>query len=869
MEAMGLQPLPRSLRATAAAIAFTFVATAITSCGGGEHSTAPDVIGKIALSPTNSLAFTPGSTLQLTASVASTTGKPMPADGLSYISSAPAIATVSGTGLVTTVGPVGRSSISASIGTVQSNSILIMVVAGPPAALTRTSPDPGTVAPGATVGDSVRFVVKDAFGNPIAHAPITFSISAGNGSASPASSQTDEAGRVATVFTTGLTAGANTLNAVVTGIPAVALSLVTAVGSVNISAVGPGPMTPGSSITIDGSGFDPVVTGDVVTIDGQNAPVTGATTSQIVAVIPSVLPCQPTHQARIQVTANGATAFASQTLRAGVPRPMNVGATVVLTSAADVSCSELSPANGHYIVNIVNPFTNPTGLTPFHLVGATSIPAGTSFSPNVFALRQSIRLPEPPPATGNDATPYIRGAAHLARLESNRAIYASMKKNFRRVPKRSVKPGAAAGALSIAVPTIGQTRTFRVLQPSTALGASADCTTYTEITARAVYVGTRAIVYEDVAAPLHNQMDSYFTALGQEFDNSMYPSDATYFGDPLITDPSTDNDQHLNMVFTPSIPSTLGGFVVSCDFFPRSLNNTASNLGENFYARVPKVSGTGFADDTPDRWYRSMRATVVHEVKHIASYGAHLVNGANGFEESWLEESTAMIAEEVWGRDRIYAGATWKGNMLYSSTVFCDVRPTTPSCNTPPLVMFDHFASLYPVLRQPDATSLFGRVSSNDFSFYYAAWSFVRHIIDRYAGSEVDFLRGLTQATNTTGISNLERQASAGRTSMMGNWSLALYLDENPTMASNGDVAFPSWHLRDIYRGINSDFPSQFPQPFPLVPVSITGGDFSIDNQGLHGGSFASYDLPGVAANARTVGLTGAPPLTIAIARIE
>ena len=38
---------------------------------------------------------------------------------------------------------------------------------------------------------------------------------------------------------------------------------------------------------------------------------------------------------------------------------------------------------------------------------------------------------------------------------------------------------------------------------------------------------------------------------------------------------------------------------------------------------------------------------------------------------------------------------------------------------------------------------------------------------------------------------------------------------------------------------------------------------------GLHGGSFASYDLPGVAANARTVGLTGAPPLTIAIARIE
>ena len=190
-------------------------------------------------------------------------------------------------------------------------------------------------------------------------------------------------------------------------------------------------------------------------------------------------------------------------------------------------------------------------------------------------------------------------------------------------------------------------------------------------------------MYEDVAAPLHGQMDSYFTALGQEFDNTMYPSDATYFGDPLVTDPSTDNDQHLNMVFTPAVPSTLLGFVVSCDFFPRSLNNTASNLGENFYARVPKVAGTGFTDDTPDRWYRTIRATVVHEVKHIASYGAHLMNGASSFEESWLEESTAMIAEEVWGRDRIYPGAMWRGNMLYSSTLFCDVRPTSPTCNTP------------------------------------------------------------------------------------------------------------------------------------------------------------------------------------------
>ena len=860
--------LPTPLRAIASSIALVVAATGIYSCGGGEHGTAPEVVGKISLTPDNPLAITAGSNLQLTASIVSTTGKAMPAGGLTYTSSATAIATVSATGQVTSVGPIGTASITASLGSVSSNRVSIVVVAGPPAALTRTSPDPGAIAPGATVGDSVRFTVKDAFGNPSAHAPITFSIAAGDGSASPLSSQTDESGRVATVFTTGLTAGPNTLNAVVIGIAPVALSLVTAVGNVSIASVGPAPMTPGNSITIDGSGFDPVTTGDVVTIDGQSAPVTSASASQLVAVIPSLLPCQPTHQARVQVTANGATAFTRQTLQAGVSRPLNVGATVILSSAADVSCTELSPANGHYIVNVVNPFTVPTGLTAFHLVGATSIPPGTTFAPNVFALRQSVRMPEPLRAAGGDATPTVRAAAHFVQLESNRKIYALMKKNFRRA-KTSSRMGAAGGALTVSIPAVGQMRTFRVLQPSTALGASTSCSEYKEITARAVYVGTKAIVYEDVAAPLHDQMDSYFASLGQEFDNSMYPSDANYFGDPLITDASTDNDQHLNMVFTPAVPSTLSGFVVSCDFFPRSLSNSASNLGENFYARVPTVSGTGFSTDTPDRWYRTMRATVVHEVKHIASYGAHLVNGAGSFEESWLEESTAMIAEEVWGRDRIYSGATWKGNMLYGATLFCDVRPTSPACNTPPLVMFDHFGSLYSVLRQPEGTSLFGRVSSNDFTFYYAAWSFIRHTIDRYAGSEVDFLRGLTQSTSATGIANLERQAGAGRTSMMGNWSLALYLDENAAMSGNGDVAFPSWHLRDIYRGINSDFPSQFPQAFPLIPVQITSGDFSIDNQGLHGGSFSSYELTGVSANARTIGLTGAPPLTIAIARIE
>lgn len=860
-----------TVRSTTRVIAFSLLLGAAVSCGG--DTTSPDVPGSITINPSTPPPIAAGSQLQLSATVISSKGKPMSGEGLTFTTSSPAILSVSATGQVTSLGPAGTATVTASVGSVH-NSVTVTVVAGAAATLTRTSADPGAVAPGATVGDSVRYVVKDAFGNPRAQEIVNFTIAAGEGMASPASARTDVLGRVATVFTTGLTAGPNTLNAVVAGVAPVGLSLVTAIGSVTITSISPSPMTPGASVTIQGSGFDPVATGDVVTIDGQAVTVTSASAGQLVITIPPGFACTPTHQATVQVTASGASAVARQTLRVGVQRAMSLGSSLVLMDGADIACTELSPANGRYIVNVVSRSTVPTGLTPFQLVGATSIPPGATFAPNVFSLRQSVRVPlARARSLATEPAPFIRSATHLAELESNRLRATRLKSTFRRSGTKALSTGAPVrAALTTAVPVVGQTRTFRVHQPSTAVGGSANCTDFVEITAKAVYVGTRAVVYEDVHAPLVGQMDSYFTRLGQEFDATMYPSDSAYFGDPLVTDQFTDNDQHLNMVFTPSIPSTLGGFVLSCDFFPRNTtSNQVSNFGETFYARVPTVAGSGFGSDTPDRWLRGIRATVVHEVKHVASLGARIVNGIR-FEESWLEEATAMISEEVWARERIYQGATWKGNMLYASTLYCDVRPTFPECDARPLAVFDHFASLYRVLEQPDATSLFGRVADNDFTFYYAGWSFVRYSIDRYAASERDFLRALTQEPDLVGLDNLEARTGGERTAMTSNWSLALYLDENAATVGNIDVAFPSWHFRDIYLGINRDFgTTSYPKPFPLIPQRVTAGDFTIDNAGIHGGSFAPYELPPVTAggNARTIGVKGAPPISLAVARIE
>ncbi len=73
----------------------------------------------------------------------------------------------------------------------------------------------------------------------------------------------------------------------------------------------------------------------------------------------------------------------------------------------------------------------------------------------------------------------------------------------------------------------------------------------------------------------------------------------------------------------------------------------------------PLSAGTTFINgvDNPVAFRRTMRGTIVHEVKHIASYGAHIENpAATSFEESWLEEGMAMVAEEVWARGQDLSG---------------------------------------------------------------------------------------------------------------------------------------------------------------------------------------------------------------------
>jgi hypothetical protein len=348
------------------------------------------------------------------------------------------------------------------------------------------------------------------------------------------------------------------------------------------------------------------------------------------------------------------------------------------------------------------------------------------------------------------------------------------------------------------------------------------------------------------------------------------------------------------MLFSPKINtfSNIAGFVVTCDFLTVQ-QAPSSNHTEVFYARVPTDPSSGIEDpathaplDTRARWMWLTRSTVVHEVKHLAAFATRIRDYGQAFEEGWLEEGLARHAEEIWARSAAYNGLLQGANAAYSSTVYCDVRPalsSAPQCNGKPYAMARHLGEggLYDFLAANESHSMLGsKVGESEGSYYGTAWSIVRWALDNHPVDEAAFLTSLVHSSQA-GVANLTTRLGRPWEDILGEWSLALYLDDVQGFTpSNGRIRFPSWNLRSIYQGFNDDFckPTScrgYPLAFPLVPRQATYGDFSVTVPTVAGGSFSMFLLNANQTNRQLLqllGVTAAEPdaaLRVAIARIN
>ena len=764
-----------------------------------------------------------GFTTTLSADVRDQFGAVMRGQAVAWTSANVAVAGVDAAGVVTG-NTVGSTSITASVaGTLATATV---TVTPPPVASVVISALAGPLG----VGQTTQLVVtlRDRNGGSVGARPVTWT------SSDAAVASVDNAGKLLAVAI-----GTATISATSEGIVGTATVVVTdAAGAIApvIGAVSPAVLVPGASAVISGTGFDALATNNVVTMRGVVARITASSATQLTVTVP----CLASGSVPVQVTTNlrAGPAFTHQL--AAPQRTVALGQALVFN---DVACSELpaAPAGARYVIAVFNASTNENSLVDFELGGN---PATVAASP-VFVAGSPLRTRELL-APGPDAE---RDRAHWQMLERNRATLAEGRSLTPRQPLLSRSPGATA------VPSVGDRRDFYY----TYLSGCRDTTV--KMFGRVLYAGARAIIWEDTAntlrAATEPALDAYYQKLGAIFDQDQYDVIRANFGDPLRRDAATDNDGHLNMVFSEKlIGSGAAAFVSSCDQFPTT-TFVASNYGQLFYgsvptSRTPNINST----NSPDGWFNFMARTVVHEVKHIAALSARVANGANS-EESWLEEGSARHAEELWVRQYMHR-VPWRGNTSFGSAttngIFCDFHPENATCNAadtlrrPGYGMRRHFNELRNKLIQPWNFSVYGDGTGQAGStFYQTSWSLVRYAIDRYAASDAEFLTALTNSTGS-GIANLSALAGTSSDKLLGGWALALYADDFPgLLAPSADLQIPTWDLRGIYAGLNGDalWSGTFSSRFMLQPVPLTFGSFTSPRPGLRGGANAYFEIAG------------------------
>jgi hypothetical protein len=640
-----------------------------------------------------------------------------------------------------------------------------------------------------------------------------------------------------------------------------------------VAGVSPSPMVPGQAATLTGSNFSLVPGSNTVRIGGTLATVTGSTATTLTVVVP----CVASGNVAVQVTQGGMTGVATTAPLAANEHALAVGGSAIVANAADVGCNVLLPtgAASKYVMAVYNTSSAPGSTVAFQVASSDAAAALPAAAAGPSLSRVSTGGPAVPARMALGAQ---EGDVHLRIMETSRREHERLRTVFandaRMRPRHNVTVNADPP------PATKTIRLFNVLGTS--------CNDYVTVTATRVYYNGKIAIYEDDAtqaglkAGANAAMQDYYNRIGDQFNADMEPIVRNNFGDPLLRDAVTDANGVLIALFTPKLNGTgAAGFVVSCDQFPNSATNGASNFGEYFYAYQPTVVGTGYGSFTPDSWYWSIRATFIHETKHVASHAARVVNGAN-FENSWLEEGTARHAEELWARQAVY-NVAWKANTGYGSaaapgSLYCDYRQTSAAClatdpSRPSLNMNRHFDGLFSFMGNPTAYSPFGATSLGGSSWYATSWSLVRYAIDRYGASDAAFLSALNSST-TRGTTNLADRAGVSLEQLMGGWALAMYADDYPGVASPGlDIQMPTWNFRSIYSGLATDWGDP---NYPLVPQALTLGSFgTVSVPSVAGGGVAYFELSGTHAAKQILKLAGSgggalpSTLRVAIARIQ
>ena len=701
----------------------------------------------------------------------------------------------------------------------------------PPAAIDAMVDLTHTAQVGTPVTGGIIVKVSDASGRPVPGAVVAFAVTVGNGTVAPRVAVSDPKGLATVTWTLGTVVGSNELTATVDGVTT----------PIKFEAVGTsGPV---ASLSLSSNVTRLLATVDSVRITARSVDSFGNTTSPSPSFLtrdPTLITVDSTGLVRalrrgagtyVVVTAGKVTDSVlvtvladGQSLCTGTANPteLAVGQTITDVSGQGF-CVHASSDNTEYA--IVPYYDSPTPGSSIQVeVRALGLGVLTNLVSATDLIVRSPAAPSPAPAL----IPDEQFESQLRQRERTQlpAYLAGARSALRASPDLSA---AKAGP----VPAVGDLVSLNV-NPVDA------CTNADLRAGRVAAITEKAIIVTDTSNPPGGFTDAEYQSIGVTFDTLVDPTDRAAFGAPT----DIDANGRVIMFFTRAVneltpanaSSVVLGFFIQRDLLPKTGSPgpcPASNAGEMFYLLVPDTGGVVNSNKrSKSQVVTTTNGTVAHEYQHLINASRRMyVNGVGeNFEQTWLDEGLAHEAEEL----NFYGAAGRAPRQNIDAAAFSD----------PKFVAAYSTFALNNIRRYETylgATETQGPIGSSpfddDLQTRGAIWDFLRFAADHLpAGTENAFWFNLVNST-TSGVANLTNALGAAPNSLMRDWAISVFLDDN-AVGVDPRFAESSWNFRSVITGGSAS------SPFPLTPRILRDAGATTVQLAANGVSFLRFTVP-------------------------
>jgi IPT/TIG domain len=522
-----------------------------------------------------------------------------------------------------------------------------------------------------------------------------------------------------------------------------------------IASASPLPAVAGEAVTIDGTGFRIEPAQNVVLFGGLRGTVRSATPTRLVVTVPECVASRDT-DLRVALGAVASPPLSIQTAESAVPPVSLQPGQAVRFAPVDLSCVRLAAvaAGARFLVipqNAASTFSVPMRYQL--LANATGLSTGTAtltrpaFAPVDQATRFEtlLRLRERAFAPVSGAIPHVESAARTE---------------------------------AAVIPAIGDRRDFNVLTKS---GGT------TRITAAVRSLSQHAIVYVDVQAPSPGLVDADLAHFDSLFDDPIYSTDTSVFGDPS----DVDANQRVIILFTPAVNALsertdagfIAGYFYGCDLVEKS-RCSATNGGEIFYSVVPDPSGQFSGARSKEIVLRTVPAVLAHEFQHMINFARK----GQRLDVLWLSEALAHSAEDLVGDvfaargDSQTATDFRRPNYLRSQYYLQKIRDIAVLSDEPP-----------------------GSLEQRG-----GAWLLVKYAMLHYGGTE---LLGRLTSSAALGAANLAGATGRAWPDLLSDFAVALWADHAPELAGIAVDPLFTFGSFDLRSAVNA------PGGYPLAPT--------------------------------------------------